>query len=289
MHGIFISIMDEINVGQWSSGQVGEGKSMCLRLFRSLCGTGERYFRSNRKMERSSWRSQAVFVVPRRSGTRRRTDWMEYQWNLEAEERQMYHSLQWSFLQIQNSYSKQFTLSLSSVSTQQLRIGVINSAWQKKRNDESLFLWTIQFWPWWSPKKWNCWYLLQPRCLETGCKEAYWASKPWKRRYSLHNSVKNAFFQHLVIARSYDKIRPDEDDGWSTVALLCREYSSSRSHPKSKALSAIPEGTIIGPVSEVHVAKILDWYCMNVAIQSIANPEYTTYVVISREEERFVN
>ena len=31
MPGIFITIMDEINVGQRSSGQVGEGKSMCLR------------------------------------------------------------------------------------------------------------------------------------------------------------------------------------------------------------------------------------------------------------------
>ena len=67
--------MDEINIGQWSSGQVGEGKSMCLRWFRS-CRTGERYCRSNRKMERPSWRSQEVFVVPRRSGTRRRTDWI---------------------------------------------------------------------------------------------------------------------------------------------------------------------------------------------------------------------
>ena len=76
MPGIFITIMDEINFGERSSGHVGEGKSMCLRWFRSLCRTGEIYFRSNRKMERSRWRSQEVFVVPRRSGTRRRTDWI---------------------------------------------------------------------------------------------------------------------------------------------------------------------------------------------------------------------
>ena len=48
MPGIFITIMDEINIGQWSSGQVGE----------------------------DVWRSQEIFVVPRRSGTRRRTDWI---------------------------------------------------------------------------------------------------------------------------------------------------------------------------------------------------------------------
>ena len=33
----------------------------------------------------------------------------------------------------------------------------------------------------------------------------------------------------------------------------------------------------------------LDRYCIEVAIQSIADPEYTTYVVISRDEERFGN
>ena len=70
------TVMDEVNIGQWSSGQVGEGKSMCLRWFRSLRRTGERCFRSNRKMERPSCRSQEVFVVPRCSGTRRRTDWV---------------------------------------------------------------------------------------------------------------------------------------------------------------------------------------------------------------------
>ena len=75
MPGIFITIMDETNIGHWSSGHVGKGKSMCLRWFRS-CRTSERYFRSNRKLEKPSWRSQEVYVVPRRSGTRRRTDWV---------------------------------------------------------------------------------------------------------------------------------------------------------------------------------------------------------------------
>ena len=89
--------------------------------------------------------------------------------------------------------------------------------------------------------------------------------------------------------RELSQNRPNADDGWRRFTPMCREYSSSRSYPNTKALSAIPEGTIIGPVSEVHVVKNLDRYCMEVAFQSIANPEYTTYVVISREEERFVN
>ena len=53
------------------------------------------------------------------------------------------------------------------------------------------YLWWAKFWPWRSQKKWNCWYLLRPKRLDTRCKEAHWASKPWWRRYSSHNSVKN--------------------------------------------------------------------------------------------------
>ena len=82
-------------------------------------------------------------------------------------------------------------------------------------------------------------------------------SKHFKRRYRPHNSVKKAFFQYLVIARKKYKIRPDDDDGWREITPFCREYSSSRSFPKTKVLAAIPEGTTIGPVLEVHFVKKL--------------------------------
>ena len=63
----------------------------------------------------------------------------------------------------------------------------------------------------------------------------------------------------------------------------------SRYYQKAQALSAIPEGTIIGPVLEVHIVNILDGYGIEVAIPSISSPTYTSQVVISRETERFVN
>ena len=84
-------------------------------------------------------------------------------------------------------------------------------------------------------------------------------------------------------------IRPDGDDGWRTNTHLCREHSSSRSYPKTQALAAVSEGTIIGPVLEVHVVKILDGSEIEVAIPSVANSMDTSYVVNSRETERFVN
>ena len=64
---------------------------------------------------------------------------------------------------------------------------------------------------------------------------------------------------------------------------------SSRSYPKAQALAALPEGTIIGPILEVRIVKIHGEYGIEVAIPSIANSTYTSYVVISREAERFVN
>ena len=73
------------------------------------------------------------------------------------------------------------------------------------------------------------------------------------------------------------------------MTLLRWEYSSSRSFPKTQVLAAIPAGTIIGPVLEVHIVKILDGYGTEVAIPSNADPVNTSYVVISRETERFVN
>ena len=52
--------------------------------------------------------------------------------------------------------------------------------------------------------------------------------------------------------------------------LLCRECSISRFLPKAPALAANLEGTVMGPVLEVHIVKIIDGYGIEVAIPSIA-------------------
>ena len=74
-----------------------------------------------------------------------------------------------------------------------------------------------------------------------------------------------------------------------TNHTLCREYVCSRVFPQAKPLGATPAGTIIGPISEVHIVNILDEYGLEVAIPSLCKPGDVTYVVISRETERFVN
>ena len=76
-------------------------------------------------------------------------------------------------------------------------------------------------------------------------------------------------FQHLVTAGNYYQIRPVGEDGWGEITILCKEYEISRVYPETKALAAIPAGTINGPITEVHIVKILDEYGLEVAIPSI--------------------
>ena len=64
-----------------------------------------------------------------------------------------------------------------------------------------------------------------------------------------------ASFVHWVSAGLSNKTRPDEDDGFRQIIPLCREYTLSQVNPRSRVLAAIPGGTIIGPVIEVHIVK----------------------------------
>ena len=60
--------------------------------------------------------------------------------------------------------------------------------------------------------------------------------------------------------------------------------------PQAKPLGVLQQAhIIIGPTEEVHSVKILDEYEVEVAILSICKPGDVTYVMISRETERFVN
>ena len=81
-----------------------------------------------------------------------------------------------------------------------------------------------------------------------------------EKRVQMTQLCEKAIFQHLVTAGNYHQIRPDVDDGWGQFTPSCPEFTSSRAYLKTKALAAIPAGTIIGPNIEVHVVKILDEY-----------------------------
>ena len=110
-----------------------------------------------------------------------------------------------------------------------------------------------------------------------------------EKKVQMTQLCEKALFQHPVIAGNRYKVRLEDDDGWRTITPPCREYSNYLSYPKIRVLAVILAGTIIGPVQEVRIVKIHDGYSIEVAIVSICEPEDTSYVVISRETERFVN
>ena len=72
-----------------------------------------------------------------------------------------------------------------------------------------------------------------------------------------------AQFQHLVTAGNCYQIRPDGEDGEHEISRVC---------PETTALAAVPAGTITGPITYVHIVKVLDEYGLEVAIPSICRP-----------------
>ena len=78
----------------------------------------------------------------------------------------------------------------------------------------------------------------------------------------------DAVFTHRVSAGMSYKTRLDEADGNGKLITLCREYTLPRVNPQSRVFAAILGGTIIGPVIEVQIVKILDQYGFEIAIPS---------------------
>ena len=79
---------------------------------------------------------------------------------------------------------------------------------------------------------------------------------------------------------------------WATRPFgtsLPRKYTLLRASPLSRAYAAILGGTIIVPVIEVHIVKILDSFGLEIEISSPYFPKRTSWVLISREQSRFVD
>ena len=80
----------------------------------------------------------------------------------------------------------------------------------------------------------------------------------------------------------------DEDDGFGKIIPSCQENTLSRVNPQSKVFAAILGGTIIGPVIEVQIVKILDQYGLEIASPSPNDTERTSHVMIDFQREESV-
>ena len=75
---------------------------------------------------------------------------------------------------------------------------------------------------------------------------------------------------------------PSEEDGWRGITL-------SRENPHARIFAAIPGGTKIGPVIEVHVVQVMGTHGLESAVPSKRDHLTTSRVPISRGKNRFVN
>ena len=117
--------------------------------------------------------------------------------------------------------------------------------------------------------------LWKPKCLlRTKHWETWWCRMRQKFR------VLEKKFSHdpIFVKKLYSNIMSQQEvdtkfDQMEKVdgvkSHLCREYTCSRAFPQAKPLGTIPAGTIIGPISEVLVVKLLDECGVEVAMPSI--------------------
>ena len=135
--------------------------------------------------------------------------------------------------------------------------------------------------------KFNFWYLLQLKLLKTVCKNIFELRSTVQQNPVLKIMWRR--FEHRVSAGMKSKIRP-----WGRRRMVynCSSLSGIhifRAHPPSRVSAAIPGGTVIGPVLDVRILKILGEHGLEISIPSILSHEETSYVLITRRSERSVD
>ena len=80
-----------------------------------------------------------------------------------------------------------------------------------------------------------------------------------------------------------------KEDGWGKCTSLCKEYTKCRNHMDSRPFASTDAYQHIGPVLNIGIAKILDVYRTEVQFSSLSDPRFPTWILTSRDHERFVN
>ena len=109
-------------------------------------------------------------------------------------------------------------------------------------------------------------------------------------RIQFSKLCEDAWFNHRVSAGTYYTTRLDEDDGWRSIVPLCRECTFSRAHVESRVFAAIPgKKQLLDRYLEVPIVRILGQLGLEISIPSTLKHETTSYFVITRGSERFVD
>ena len=100
--------------------------------------------------------------------------------------------------------------------------------------------------------------------------ESYWIAK----------ICESASFWNLVEKERYHKTHPDMDYGFGDFTPSCREYSEPRGEVRSRVLGAISEGTVIEPVLQFVMVKIVGFYGTEIQIPSPSRSERNSWVML---------
>ena len=93
------------------------------------------------------------------------------------------------------------------------------------------------------------------------------------RDCSIHRGLRTRIILVPVSAGMRQKTKPEENDGFGQLIPLCQDYTLSRKNPQSRPFAAIPGGTIIGPVIEVHVVQVCGTHGLENEIPSPNSPK----------------
>ena len=97
-----------------------------------------------------------------------------------------------------------------------------------------------------------------------------------------------AVFWNLVEGK-YHRTHPDMDDGFGGVTLACTEYSRPRQDKGSTVLGVIPEGSVIGPVQQLAIVKIMGTFGIVIEIPSPTRVGQLIWVMMCRVYTRYVD
>ena len=96
------------------------------------------------------------------------------------------------------------------------------------------------------------------------------------------------FYHTVQVGRIFTTIR-QKDDGWRRCTSLSKEYTKLRKDKDSRPYPSIDAYQQIGPVLNIVIAKVLDVCGIEVQVPPLSNPKDSTWTLISRVHEKFVN
>ena len=82
--------------------------------------------------------------------------------------------------------------------------------------------------------------------------------------------------------------RSGADDGCGNLTPMCREHPHPRELPGSRCFATINANTQIGPVLNAHISKLCGIHGIEVQFQSLSQPDCSSWILICRGLERFV-